>query len=524
MSYPRKNTLVWVALILSMSLEASAADALRFIFEGNSAIADAELLEPLGDLNAELLSSEKLQEIEQEIFNVYASKGYIARVKIPDQLFDDMSIRVEIFESRLDSVTIDAPEGIRFSQQRVERMVENKLSGNTILTVDALESAAKVVDNIAGLNTEISLRRGQEDATEAVVSLKQSDLFALRGQVDNYSTEAVGDQRYSLFSEFNSLLYLGETISLGAVKTEGSDFFSIDATFPWLDDGSKIMISGRYSNYEITNFDIPVEIFEGFSGSSDTEILTYFFPEYDYSELLLESSLGFGRTSAQDLLDFTGGPSIASDDKLIKYFTLDQSVSWESPVNRIAVNALFKATFGDLTYEAPNKKLNDALTAKSEGRFVKLNMDTNIQYAIGEKSNLTVLASAQMSNKNLDRLQEIVATGPAAVRAFDSGLFSADNGVLLRADWNHVINEKVNAFTFLDAAWMRTHKSPWDGWNASNSDANEYSIFGGGVGVNINITPSLTWNLQYARKINECDACALDEKSDQFWSVLTWTP
>lgn len=522
-----KNFLIiyfFVMFIVVFSKDVAASSNLKFNFEGNQIISDQELLQALSPFSKGSVSTDKLQSIEALLYNFYTSKGLIATVKIPEQPFSDNTILINIYESQLDNVVVDVFDGLRFSESRIVSMVTRQLAHEPILSIDALESAAKVIDGVAGSNAKITLKKGVRDGyPDTVVTLKPSSFFNMRAQIDNYGTESVGTTRYSLFTEFSSLFYLGETLSLSAVNTDGSDLLSFDVSVPFFNNGTKLIAGARYSDYEITDFDVPLGIFEGFRGNSDTEFVGYAFPEMNWDGAFFRTTLSAGKIEAQDFIDFTGEDSLIAGNKSIDFMSLNQDVVFESQQNNMVLNGSVLLTVGDVEYQTATNQMNDALTTQSSGRFTKLNIDANLQYGFDSKTILSVFTSAQLSNKNLDRLQEMVATGPTALRAYTSGLLSADEGLLIKADLNQVITDKYTFFVFLDAAWLQTHDNVWTGWNSPNFEPNQYSLLGGGVGMNANVTPWLTLNLQYANKLKNCEACTFDTDNNQVWAVLTGT-
>jgi hemolysin activation/secretion protein len=517
--------LLVVGSLFVTSLQAQSDENQPYSFEilGNKTVSEAELQQELTKFQTASLTVELLKEIETAVFNVYVQRGIIATVKIPPQDLENNLIKINVYETRLGQITLDAPTDLGFNQDRIVAMVKKQLSDQPVLTVQNLEATAKNIDALEGINAKIVLEKGSQLGFPTTkVRLTDAPLLNVKLQLDNYGSEAVGERRDNVDVQFNGLFDLGERIALGSVSTDGSQLDSLDVDLPWGNAGSILSYGVRASEYEVTDFDVPLGLFEGFRGDSRSTYATYTLPEYRYGNILMTSALNYSLTKALDYLNFTI-LSQNSGDKKIANLSLIQTLTYDNPAEALAVNATVSITRGKTAYFNPNNQLSDSLSIEAAGHFNKVNADIGLQKGLPNSAVFSILLSAQIATKNLDRTQEKILTGPTAVRAYPVGLVSADEALVLKIDWNQVINERIAVFLFQDFAWGQTHDNTWENWNTPNFEPNNFSLMGAGLGINASLTSWLTMNIQASKPLGKCKVCAINTDESQVWAVLTGT-
>ena len=118
---------------------------------------------------------------------------------------------------------------------------------------------------------------------------------------------------------------------------------------------------------------------------------------------------------------------------------------------------------------------NDEVTARTAGRFTKVNLRGYRNQAINPLFSLSLSMDGQWAQKNLDATQKFSLGGLRSVRAYEAGALSADTGIFSSVElrmllpppddnWN--IQGQWYASVFWDKAVARVNKNPWS--NTSN--------------------------------------------------------
>ncbi len=143
-------------------------------------------------------------------------------------------------------------------------------------------------------------------------------------------------------------------------------------------------------------------------------------------------------------------------------------------------------TYGSLTWTPGTLKLNgaqaeaDALTAKSDGRYNKLNLDIARLQSLTPKWTLYGRFSGQWTDDNLDSSEDFGLGGPAGVRAYPVGEGYGDRGWLAQVEVRFAAGP-VSPFVFYDAGRVQINAHPW------MAGENFRRIAGTGLGARFNL-------------------------------------
>ena len=113
---------------------------------------------------------------------------------------------------------------------------------------------------------------------------------------------------------------------------------------------------------------------------------------------------------------------------------------------------------------------NDEVTARTAGRFTKVNLRGYRNQAINPLFSLSLSMDGQWAQKNLDATQKFSLGGLRSVRAYEAGALSADTCIfssvelrmlLPQPDDNWNIQGQWYASVFWDKAVARVNQNPW---------------------------------------------------------------
>ena len=482
---------------------------------GNVAVSDQALERLVKPFIGKPITQERLDNIRATVFDEYSRLGFLARIDLPAQDLSEGVIAVTVNEAQLGEVSVQAPDDLRFSQDKAKAYIEHTLRDQRPLSIEQLDARAKVLDELPGLSAEVKVKPIAESAlVDADLLLGNTALLSTTLQTDNLGSETTGRHRYTADFQFNSLFSLGEKVVVGAIKSEALTTYSIDAEFPVGFDGVKTSIGTDRTSYGVDDDGFAVD------GISRGAWLRLRLPETLWGELPVNRELGIEYSTAQDDL-ITGGNTSPSQDKDTKRLYGSASVAWVAPAGDAAVNVTTKATLGDIDLsKLASVYQGDQSGARAHGRFTKLNIDIAAQKRLSPQSSLTATATCQLTNKNLDSGEEIELSGPTGVRAYAVGAVSADQGCYVQSELINQFTDKIAGYAFVDVGYAQTNKATYADWQTAN-EANRFAIKGAGVGARIAATDAINLSLSYARRLGSCDGCTDTLDNGRFWAVAT---
>ena len=482
---------------------------------GNAAVSDQALERLVKPFIGKPITQERLDNIRATVFDEYSRLGFLARIDLPAQDLSEGVIAVTVNEAQLGEVSVQAPDDLRFSQDKAKAYIEHTLRDQRPLSIEQLDARAKVLDELPGLSAEVKVKPIAESAlVDADLLLGNTALLSTTLQTDNLGSETTGRHRYTADFQFNSLFSLGEKVVVGAIKSEALTTYSIDAEFPVGFDGVKTSIGTDRTSYGVDDDGFAVD------GISRGAWLRLRLPEILWGELPVNRELGVEHSTTQDDL-ITGGNTSPSQDKDTKRLYGSASVAWVAPAGDAAVNVTTKATLGDIDLsKLASVYQGDQTGARAHGRFTKLNLDIAAQKRLSPQSSLTATATCQLTNKNLDSGEEIELSGPTGVRAYAVGAVSADQGCYVQSELINQFTDKIAGYAFLDVGYAQTNKATYTNWQTAN-EANRFAIKGAGVGARIAATDAINLSLSYARRLGSCDGCTDTLDNGRFWAVAT---
>lgn len=452
-----------------------------------------------------LLSSALLEEIRATVFQIYSDAGYFARVTFPEQDLTDGVLRVEVEELSLGDVTVRAGEDVRLDPERAAEYLSAVISQDKPLSINDLDQQSTALDGLNGIAAEQSLAFPAERAVVDVeIQLEGTEFAEFSAQVDNFGTKVTGRERASLDAQYNSLLNRGDRLVLSAAKSQGLDSLSADLELPVGYRGERLVFGKSDANFNISGVN-------NVYGKSTRDWV-----RFRSAETLILSSpfnLEFGVERSQTS-DSTG------ENKKTTEQYVAGSLAWVNSSSSAAANVSARLILGDLRlYRAPTNADRDL---NAIGTYRKLLLNVTGQRKLSPQNSFTITSACQFSSKNLDSMSELEISGPSAVRAYDVAAVSVDQGCFAQTEFVHQQNEQRAFFGFIDLASGKTNHSNFANLREGD-EKNEFSIFGAGVGMRLNISDKLYFSITYAERLGACEGCVQAQAQDRLWAALTVT-
>lgn len=476
-----------------------------FVLEGNTAIAEEELLPLLDHLKGREVTLADLETGVARITAYYRQHGHVlARAYVPPQEIRQGEVRIAILEGRYGEVLVDdqaTMKGWALSP------LDDLKAGDPV-HAHTLERSLLLVSDLPGVSVDATLSPGASvGASNLHVSVKPGQLVSGVAELDNYGSRYTGQWRLGGTLNLNNPLGLGDAASLRLMGTnERQTYYRVAYQLPvgpW-----STRVGAAFSNmyHELARDFEPLDAY-GRAGIVSGYVVQ---PLIRSRDLNLYGQLQFDYKRLQDKIDLFG------------FDTLKHSRVWTASLTgnvRDTIGGGGITSFA-LAYSAGRLSLNgaidqaiDDLTARTSGNFHKLTASLLRLQRLGGKFSLYSRLQGQWANKNLDSSEKMGIGGTYAVRGYPQGEASGDQGWLGSMELRYSWAPPWHTGVFVDHGQVTINKNPW-----SSAD-NRRSL--GATGL------TLGW-AQYGWQFNAVAAWRLSsgsrsdtDKKPRFWMQLT---
>lgn len=173
---------------------------------------------------------------------------------------------------------------------------------------------------------------------------------------------------------------------------------------------------------------------------------------------------------------------------------------------------------GQISIQTASARALDLVTAQSNGSFNKLAFSTSRLQAINPSISLYASINGQIASKNLDASEKMQMGGMYGIRAYPDGegygdeayVLSFETRLLMPHRWQPPIGS-IQLLGFIDTGSVKLYKNPW------NTDSNQRSLSGVGIGLNWTGNDRLQLRMAYAHKLGDETARSAPDADDRLW-------
>lgn len=466
-------------------------------FVGNNLFSSEELNQIFLDQLPQEMTFDQLAQMADQVSNFYRLQGYWVAAILPEQIFTDEILIIEVLESSLGEAIIQTEEeSLNIPINKLEKYLTHRLNSNSILNTFQLEKNIANINAIPGLISMANLQPGQKElSTDILLSVYNTPTYNFNTTFDNYGSRASGVERLINALSFKGLLNKGESIDISQAHTQGSDYTAVSTNFPVGYGGGRT--TWRYSHmaYELgTPFNSTKP-----SGTSEEVYIDLSSKLFQIQKFNFSGRVAASHTNYDnDLL--TGKSNKKYIEKIVANFSFDSQDSL----------LLGGISYGDvaLTQGILNLKGystdydNDQLSAKTHGPYSKVALSFGKIQQINSSDQLSLKFSSQYAFKNLDGVEQLSLGGSSGVRAYPSGEGSGSHGFLTNFEYKKQLFDNFSISAFYDYGMVQVYKNTYSGWNSTNSShKNQYFLKGAGVGASLVLNEYASISYQYAKKI-----------------------
>ena len=443
---------------LAMSFEVQG-----LMFEGHTVFSTQELMALLPQAFPGLYTLQQLEAKLSLFTEHYRQAGYpLVQVHIPEQVLQNGMVSVRITEPVWGQVLLKNQSQI--SDDALRLTAAGIQPGNLVRQAD-LERTLLLLADLPGAEVTSELQAGtQPDTTDLLmIALPAKSLTGASG-IDNLGSKYTGRKRATA-----SLIWSNPFRS--------ADIFSVN-----------FLSSGPLLNYQRMGYEWPIghpgmhvgvstaqmqyRLGEGAEslqahGSLGQQTLWLNYPWLIENRRQFKTRIQF---EYMDPADHQEASNLKTDRQLR---ILSVSANLENTDNFLA-NGLnqwnLEFAHGQTDFTNTVAAANDVATARTAGRFSKINLRGYRNQSINSVFSLSLSMDSQWAQKNLDATQKFSLGGLRSVRAYEAGALSADTGVFSSVElrmllpqpdeiWN--IQGQWYASVFWDKAVARVNQNPW---------------------------------------------------------------
>ena len=484
----------------------------RIEITGNTVIDTPTLHALVADSEGRDLTMPDLGELAARITDYYHAHGYpLARAIVPAQTMRSGVLRVDIIEARYGKVGIDNQSRVR------DGLLQATLGGlqaGAVVTQAELDHSLLLLSDIPGLAVNATLKPGTAVGTSDLqVDVSSTPMAIGNMTVANNGDRYSGRVRVEATASLVDPLHHGDVLSVSGLSAgRGLNYGRI--SYDTLLNGKGTRVGGAWSalDYRLIGSLSPL----GAHGNAQVGSLWAKQPLIRSRRLNLYWQIQYDHLKLNDDIDANG---IANSRHLDNVTTsLFGDVRDGLLVGGVTTwNASW--TYGHVGFDDAVAQANDAATTDTQGGYSRWNLGLARLQGLSANDALYVSVAGQWSSGNLDPSQQMIATGPNAVRAYDVNSVSGGTAYLFTIELRHTFARawlgQWQAIAFFDGAHVRVNKTPLaTGPNVAN-------LGGAGVGLtwagpwHINATATL------AAPIGGRSALVSDVASARAWLQLS---
>lgn len=454
---------------LPESASGGAQVTLRSVSVRGAEVFDEQTLRALlGPVAGQAFDLAGLRALAARITLYYRGKGYpFARAYLPAQDLQSGNLVIDVLEGRYGEVLAVGDEALL---ARAQEFLAPLRAGAPI-EASALERATLILGDQPGIDLVPVLRPGAA-VGRGDLQAQVSAASRLVGQIgiDNHGNRYTGTYRVYAEAHIQQPFSFGDQLTLGAMVSDEQMWFGrVLYSRPLGSDGLRGQLGYSRSAYELAGEFASLQV----SGIADVYVLGLSYP--------------FLRSQRSNVIGTVSPQYKVLDDRFDVAATRNEKSSRSLPVGLqfdhrdglggggLSYGSLI-VTLGRLSLDSPALRESDAVTARTQGSFGKLNVDLARLQNLSEGLSLYARAAAQWTDENLDSSEKFVLGGAGGVRAFPSGEGFGDRGWLTQWELRHAA-AGVEPYLFFDAGRVEINAAPWA------AGENRRGIAGAGLGL-----------------------------------------
>lgn len=486
-------------------------DALRVT--GATLFTEAELVAASGFAPGQDLTLPELRNTAARITRFYNDRGYVlAQAYLPAQNVVGGAVTIAVVEGRYGAIDLRNQSGV--SDALAGGMLDGLNRGDPV-AMAPLERRLLLLSDIPGVVVHSTLSPGTDvGSSNLTVDLTRAPRIYGSLEADNAGNRYTGAHRFGGSVNLANATGLGDLLSLRLLASTDGLAYGRAAWQAPLGDAT---VGVAYTHMQ---YDLGRE-FSVLDAGGTADIVSVF-ASYPLIRSRTANLYALASLDAKFLSDEIGLVSQVSD-KEIRAATA--GLRWDSRdgLGGGGWNAgSLSWTSGELDIESPLERAADAMSARSQGGFSKLQYAVSRLQTISGPLSIYGALRGQLATDNLDSSEKMGLGGAYAVRAYPEGEAYGDEGYIATLEarlmldpWTRPLPGQFQVIAFVDGGEIDFARHPWF------SGPNHARRSGGGIGVNWFGPDDLIVRAAYARRFNDqISTSAPDEKGRAWFQIV----
>jgi hemolysin activation/secretion protein len=480
---------------------------------GNTLFTEAELIAAAKVAPGSELTLSELRNAAARISAHYNSRGYfLAQAYLPAQDIKNGAVTIAVVEGRYGSV--DVGDRTSPSNARAAQVLSGINSGDPVANA-SLERRLLLLSDMPGVRVKSTLAPGATVGTsDLLVDVAPGRRITGSVETDNAGNRYTGAYRSGGSINVNNPVGLGDVFSLRVLASAGGLAYGRAAYQAPLGNVT-VGIAYTHLRYQLGRE------FEQLDADGSADILSVFgsYPLVRSRDFNLYGLVGFDVKQLEDRIGIVSNEA----DKQVRVATISFSGDSRDDFAGGGWNVYSAGlSVGNLDIQSQLERSADALSARSDGDFSKIQSSFARLQSVSGSLSLYAAVRGQIAFDNLDSSEKMELGGAYGVRAYPEGEAYGDQGYiatlearLMLSRWAESLPGQLQLVGFVDAGEVEySHKS----WFAGSNHASRSGI---GVGLTWAGPHDLTLKASYARKLGDAPATSGPDGDGRAWFQIS---
>ena len=475
---------------------------------GQTLFAEGTLIAATGFTPGELDLGD-MRRLAAKIAAYYNERGYfLAQAYIPEQQLADGVVTIAVVEGRYGA--IDLHNRSTLNGNVAAEILEGLNSGEPV-AIAPLERRLLLLSDVPGVVVKSTLAPGASVGTsDLIVDVAPGRSISGDVEGDNSGNRYTGAWRLGGTVNFNNPTGHGDVASL-RLLTSFSGLYYGRASYQTLFGSTTVGVAFAHIDYSLG------KEFDSLHAKGTADVLSL----YTSYPLIRSRNANLYAVADVDLKRFHDEIGATSTDARRRAAVLILGVNGDEHDliggGGWTVYSL-SGSAGELDIRSPIERALDALTARSDGGYGKLQASVARVQTIAGPLSLYGAIRGQIAFNNLDSSEKMELGGAYGVRAYPEGEAYGDEGYLATVEARLTLPKlsasmpgRLQLVGFVDVGAVSFAHDPW------YSGTNHAHRSGYGAGVNWSGADGWAVRTAYARKLGNQAATSAPDKSGRFW-------
>lgn len=485
----------------------------KLLVTGNTLFGEAELVTAAAVTPGTDLSLDQLREAAARIAGFYNARGYfLAQAYLPAQDIKDGAVTVAVVEGRYGKTGFSNRSSL--SDGALSHALAG-LKGGDPVTAGPLERRLLLLSDIPGIKVRSTLAPGTGVGTsDLLIDVAPGRRLTGSVEADNGGNRYTGAYRLGGSANLNNPAGIGDVLSLRLLGSTGKLGYGRLA-YQAPVGAATVGVAFTHLRYELGRE------FRSLDADGTANIASVFgsYPLIRSRDANLYALAGIDAKWLTDRIDLVDTRSRRTSRALNLGFSGDTRDELGGGGRNVFSAGL---AVGNLHIRSPIDRAADALTARTEGRFGRLQLSAARLQEVAGPLSLYAAVRGQLAFGNLDISEKMELGGAYGVRAYPEGEAYGDEGWLGTLEarlalkrWTGALPGELGLFGFVDVGQVKFADDPWA---AGPNRANRSGI---GAGVSWAAPGGAVVRVAYARKLGSQAATSGPDKPGRFWFQIS---